>query len=99
MILGITLDIDGKEQKLSLDNARALYGELSKLFGNTSMHGGTVNSMPSRGPKNTEHVNHKPEQAKAKSEPKPTLDKYANPKVEAARDRAAARTSGCGARR
>ena len=92
MILGITLDIDGKEQKISLDNARTLYGELNKLFGNN-------NTNMNHQPRHVEHDGMNNEQPTQRQAPKPKPDAYANPKVEAARDRAAARTSGCGARR
>ena len=101
MILGINLDIDGKEQTISLDSARALYFELGKLFGNTNVNTNiNTNVSPKNVPnQNTRSIDKKIETPTNKKVEAEKIDKYANPVVEAARERAAKRTSGCGARR
>ena len=91
MILSININIAGKEQTINMEEARILYDELSTLFGRA----GAIPSGP---------IHREPEPAPAprqtRVEPKPkTADKYANPRVEAAKERAAVRTSGCGSRR
>ena len=85
MTIDITITMGEDSKTMGLDEARGLYTELGKLFGNNQ---------------NTQHVPNTynpakatPEQAaRAKAEP-------GNPKVEAAKDRAERRTSGCGSRR
>ena len=88
MKIRINLDIDGNMQTISMAEARDLYFELNSIFGQN-------NTLAQR----TGNTEKKAVETKNKATEKPKEDIYKNPRVEAARDRAAQRTSGCGARR
>ena len=94
MIVGINLIIDGKDYNISIDEARVLHGELGKLFSNQPIVNSRSTSIPEVAKTNIPKEVTKPTQ---KVDEKP--DVYSNPIVEAAKKRAAKRTSGCGSRR
>ena len=79
MRIDITVTMGEDSTIMSVDEAKGLYLELGKIFGNSTVGSGKRNREP---------------ETVAKSR-----DTGPNPKVEAARQRAAARTSGCGASR
>ena len=97
MRIDITITMGEDSRIMSLEEARGLYGELHKLFGNTSPVGvsGSVKSKPTipRAAEQKSTGQIISEQRTAPEVPK------GNPRVEAAKDRAAARTAGCGSSR
>lgn len=84
MTIDITITMGEDSRTMGLDEARGLYNELGKLFGNNS--GSAI---------------HDPNMYNQSPKPKVSTPNIpdGNPMVEAAKDRAEARTRGCGARR
>lgn len=100
MAISINIEVGGHTHLIDIIEARTIYNELSIIFGNSNMINDHYNPYDiikepgiSQQQNNTRIVNnnHKNDSSESTS----TL----NPKVEEARQRAAKRTSGCGARR
>ena len=94
MTIDLTITMGEDSKIMSLDEARGLYLELSKLFGNERQH------EPMHTKRIHEQMN-EPVVGTQTERPSPNRNDNhgANPKVEAARNRAAKATSGCGSRR
>ena len=97
MRIDITITMGNDSKVMSLDEARGLYMELGQLFGSNT----DTQYVPSQPIYRDTDINVEPEHNPKEINSKPKRDDShgANPKVEAARNRAARATSGCGSRR
>ena len=90
MRIDLTITMGEDSKIMSLDEARGLYMELNQIFGNQNnqyIPTGTINRELEYSPEPDTKVYKRDD------------SHGANPKVEAARNRAAKATSGCGSRR
>ncbi len=89
MRIDLTITMGEDSKTMSLDEAKGLYMELNSIFGNQNINSGSAGATY-RETNYSDPIHEKP---------KRNDNHGANPKVEAARNRAAKATSGCGSRR
>ncbi len=94
MRIDITITMGEDSKTMSMDEANELYKELGKMFGNnkTVVSGSVGNKTPRAAEQKSTG------QIISEQNTSPEVPK-GNPRVEAAKDRAAARTAGCGSSR
>lgn len=98
MGLRITINVNGRNEEISIGEARILFGDLQELFGEqipTYTHHYEPQHTDRVYEESIPHEVHGQPVHERRGPDEPTL----NPKVEAARERARKRTSGCGSRR
>ena len=99
MRIDLTITMGEDSKTMSLDEARGLYSELNMIFGNNNI-ANEIHQTRDRDPR--EYSKHIPEDVYTQGpdikSPRRDDSHGANPKVEAARNRAAKATSGCGRR-
>jgi len=93
MRIDLTITMGEDSKIMSLDEARGLYLELDRIFGNK------VESNPYPIDQKIYRSPEPEDRPREQDRPKRDDTHGANPKVEAARNRAAKATSGCGSRR
>ena len=93
MKIDITITMGEDSKIMSLEEAKGLYNELGKLFGNRNVSTGSVENKISRSPERRPTGEIISEQNTSPDVPE------GNPRVEAAKNRAASRTAGCGSSR